>query len=148
MSAEFPVTNGGLADAFHAVNNEVIGFAHANNYGGPVTMMEVASLLAVTFGAVANQLVQATAYPATVVPVPANADQATAMELVGYHYLKANAPERLRTDTVVIPRELLLRIVELLSVMQRHPDSTYRDGVVQCLAETEKIIVDSWGKPV
>jgi hypothetical protein len=107
MSAEFPVTNGGLADAFHAVNNEVIGFAHANNYGGPVTMMEVASLLAVTFGAVANQLVQATAYPATVVPVPATAEQATAMELVGYHYLKNNAPERLRTDTIVISRALL-----------------------------------------
>jgi hypothetical protein len=109
MSAEFPVTNGGLAEALLAVHNAAMSEGHARTYNGSAaTPMDVACIVAASFSALAAQLQEGNqAHPQTVVPIPASADMAHAMETIGYAYLRDNAPERLRHDVLTIPRGLL-----------------------------------------
>jgi hypothetical protein len=117
MSAEFPVTNGGLAEAMFAVHNAAMSEGHARTYNGSAaTPMDVACIVAASFSALAAHLQESNhGHPQTVCPIPNNADMAGAMQLVGYDYLKRKAPERLHQDIVGVPRAFLSELVECYS---------------------------------
>lgn len=120
MSAEFPVTNIGLANALLAAHNAAMTAGHERSYGsGPATPIDIACIISASFAAVAEQLATSQeAYPETVCPVPKTADMAVAMHLVGTEAMQRLAPERMRTDMITIPRELFSDMTESLATLR------------------------------
>lgn len=113
MSAEFPVTNGGLADAFLGAAETFAAIQETSSQlDEPAKVGDLIAMMLTMSGAIGAHLRNAEhTYPQTVCPMPGSVEMATAMQLLGYEHLRQHAPELLQREVVGIPRSDLCEVL-------------------------------------
>lgn len=123
MSAEFPITNWGLGNCLQYTSEVMTEMREtsAKIADEPLTIGIFLSALSVFAASTGSALTSREgSYPLTVCPMPGDSEMATAMQLIGYEYLRHHAPDRLRRDLIGIPAADLSEVLGWL------------DGALKC----------------
>lgn len=122
MSAEFPVTNWGLGNCLQYTSEVMTEMREtsAKIADEPLTIGIFLSALAAFAASTGSALTSREgSYPLTVCPLPGDAEMATAMQLLGYEYLRHHSPDRLRRDLIGVPMSVIKDVYEWLVFLQK-----------------------------